>query len=184
MVIPTLDKDDLIGSCDAYLEARTGKYEWRRERYEAALVAMDRIGLEDKDTIIDVGAGWTELDHCLRVEGDWRGRYIPVDGSIDATDLEVWNPPREAEYFVALELLEHLDDPQRLMAAMQAKATKGVIVSTPNPETTDVLGMDPTHRTEISKALLWAFGFEVYTRSFYGQVDDSLFGIWKPVREC
>lgn len=191
-MIPKLDTNDLIGSCDAYLGARTGKYEWRRIRYRAALLAMQAtgatwderswrmdVGLKDEDTVVDVGAGWTEFDYCLRTEGHWRGRYIPVDGCVDGTDLEEWTPPRPAEWFVALELLEHLEDPGRLVRAMQAKATKGIIVSTPNPMTTDVLGMDPTHKTEIHQRMLREWGFQhVLKKSFYGGKKDSLFALW------
>jgi hypothetical protein len=170
----------MIASCDAYLGARTGKYEWRRVRYLATLKALHGLGLDDGSTVVDVGAGWTELDACLRVDGGWRGRYIPVDGCIDGTDLEQWEPPREAEFFVALELLEHLDRPVRLVQAMQQHARRGIVVSTPNPYTTDVLGMDPTHRTPIFPATLEELGFMVGAMSFYGQPSDSLLGVWTP----
>lgn len=53
-----------------------------------------------------------------------------------------------------------------------------MIVSTPNPDTTDVLGMDATHKTEITRALLESKGFYVTTRSFYGKAADSLLAIW------
>jgi hypothetical protein len=175
-MIPTLDKDDLIVSCDAYLGARTGRYEWRAIRYRAAL---EHIQPDDTDTIVDVGAGWTEFDYCLRAEFGSRCRYIPVDGCIDGTDLEVWTPPREADWFVALELLEHLHDPDRLVAAMQEKARKGIVISTPNPMTTDVLGMDPTHVTPISAARLAGYGFSSTEESFYGMQRDSLLGLWR-----
>lgn len=192
-MIPKLDKADLIGSCDAYLGARTGKYEYRRIRYRAALLAMQATmaeyqpfgrpiyGLCDEDTVVDVGAGWTEFDFCLRIDGGWRGRYIPVDGCNDGTDLETWVPPREAEWFVALELLEHLEDPDRLVRAMQGKCKKGIIISTPNPMTTDVLGMDPTHKTEIHQKMLRDWGFQhIMKKSFYGGKKDSLFALWSP----
>jgi hypothetical protein len=178
--IPTLDKDDLIGSCDDYLSARTGKYEWRRIRYRAALAAMMQVDLEDTDTVFDIGAGWTEFDYCLRVDGASRCRYIPVDGAFDGTDLETWVPPRETEFFVALELVEHLEQPYRLIREMQVACSKGVILSTPNPETTDVLGMDPTHKTPISKDVLWTMGFHIYRSSFYGQEDDSYLCVYYP----
>lgn len=177
-MIPTLDKNDLIGSCDAYLGSRTGRYEWRSVRYRAALAAFSTIGLTDDSTVVDVGAGWTELDYCLRVDGRWRGRYIPVDGSIDGGDLERWSPPRAAEWFVALELLEHLYDPERLVKALQQSALKGIVISTPNPATTDVLGMDPTHHTAIHSSMLMDWGFQYHSASFYGQPCDSLFAVW------
>jgi hypothetical protein len=169
-----------IRACDGYLAARTGKYEWRRVRYLATLNALQGRGLADHHTVIDVGAGWTELDVCLRVDGGWRGRYIPVDGCVDGTDLEVWTPWRDADFFVALELLEHLEDPERLARELQRATTSALIVSTPNPATTDVLGMDSTHVTPIRAEELAGWGFDVRERSFYGQPADSLFGVWTP----
>lgn len=169
-----------LTACDEYLASRTGKYEWRAIRYRAAAQAMRWRGLDDAMTVMDVGAGWTEFDYCLRAEFGWKGRYIPIDGGIDGTDLEVWTPPREADWMVGLEIIEHLDDPNRLINALQFYARKGVVLSTPNPRTTDVLGMDPTHKTPIPEAWLRRRGFAVYEASFYGQPNDSLFAVWTP----
>jgi len=172
-----------IANCDNYLDDRTGKYEYRAVRYRAAIEEMIRLGLDDTMTVVDVGAGMTEFDYTLRAEYGWRGRYFPVDGGLDGTDLNTWTPPREAHYFVALEILEHLSKPWTLLVKMQQYATKGVVISTPNPETTDVLGMDPTHRTEIHRVDLERFGMVVSEQTFYGGVfsdgnPDSLFGVW------
>ena len=183
-----------IARADAYLDARTGCYEWRCVRYDAALEAMHAAGLDDSCTVFDVGAGMGEFgvrmhtgtsvpyeDLPHRKPLPWvRSRYVPVDAAIDGTDLNSWRPPRDAEFFVALELLEHLTKPATLVVEMKLRATRGIIVSTPNPDTTDVLGMDPTHRTPITRAMLEAWGFEVEARSFYGGEDDSLFGVWRP----
>jgi hypothetical protein len=169
-----------IAEADLYLEARTGKYEWRAVRYRAALEAMRSLGLDDSHTVMDVGAGWTELDHCLRVEGGWRGRYVPIDAGHDGTDLEHWTSPRPADFFVALEVVEHVRYPGRLIGAMQMAAARGVILSTPNPETTDVLGMDATHKVAVGRSRLESHGFDVSETSFYGQPADSLFAVWTP----
>jgi hypothetical protein len=144
---------------------------------------MMRNGLDDSMTVFDIGAGMTEFDYCLRSEYDWRGRYIPVDGGIDGTDLNNWKPPREAHWFVALELLEHLHDWRNLVFQMQRKAIHGIVVSTPDPRTTDVLGMDPTHVCEVKPYELTGHGFNVTEETFYGGVfsggrTDSLFGTW------
>lgn len=174
-----------IANCDQYMDDRTGKYEYRAVRYRAAIEWMLANGLDDSMTVVDVGAGMTELDYCLRVEYGWRGRYIPVDGGIDGTDLNVWVPPREAHFFVALELVEHLVNWEWLVQRMQTKAIRGVVLSTPNPKTTDVIGMDPTHVCEVSQSELeLRHGFEVEERTFYGGVfsdgkPDSLFATWK-----
>jgi trans-aconitate methyltransferase len=174
-----------IANCDNYLDDRTGKYEYRAIRYRAAIEAMLRIGLDDTMTIYDIGAGMTEFDYTLRAEYGWRGRYIPIDGGIDGTDLNTWTPPREAHFFVALEILEHLSKPYTLLTKMQMYAARGVILSTPNPDTTDVLGMDPTHKTPIHTVDLERYGVVVSTETFYGGVfsegkPDSLFGVWTP----
>lgn len=187
-----------VYEADRYLGARTGKYEWRCHRYDAALQVMHHEGLDDGCTVVDVGSGWGEFGVRLHegvfgsmgagAEGGYRtrrlppsrARYIPVDAGNDGTDLETWTPPRFAEWFVALELVEHLDDPARLINSMIMKARRGVILSTPNPETTDVLGMDHTHKTPVGRNRLEALGFRVEERSFYGKPADSLFAVWTP----
>lgn len=172
-----------ITACDTYLGERTGKYEWRCERYDHALDAMIAEGLAGEHTVIDVGAGWTEFgcrlyERCCPV--GVRPRYFPIDGGLDGTDLENWWPPRPAEFFVALELLEHLENPAELVSVMQGNCTRAVVISTPNPRTTDVIGMDRTHKTPIHAYDLRSWGFKVSEESFYGQKSDSLFGIWTP----
>jgi hypothetical protein len=63
---------------------------------------------------------------------------------------------------------------------MIAKARRGVIVSTPNPEVVDVFACDETHVTAISRTFLEMAGMTVEARSFYGQPDDSLFAVYSP----
>lgn len=134
---------------------------------------MIDAGLSDDDLVIDVGAGWTEFDCFLRELG-WRGRYFPVDGSLDGTDLEHWSPPRQAEFIVAIEVLEHLINPWTMLNRLFQNCTKLAAITTPNPATTDVLRMDPTHKTPIREHQLRGMCFDVEVRSFYGQPDDSL----------
>jgi hypothetical protein len=173
-----------IANCDQYMDDRTGKYEYRAVRYRAAIDWMYQNGLDGSMTIVDVGAGMTEFDYCLRAEYGWKGRYIPVDGGIDGTDLNYWSPPREAHFFVALELVEHLVNWESLVHGMKRMAIRGVVLSTPNPETTDVIGMDPTHVCEVHRSSLDALGFDVVESTFYGGVfsgglPDSLFATWR-----
>lgn len=174
-----VSRHDRIRDADAYLAARTGCYAFREVRYRAAAGAMMTHGpLMNDDTLFDVGCGWTEFDYYLREKLKWRGRYIPVDACIDGVDLDRWEPPREAEWFVALEVLEHMEDPRHLLRVMRNASTKGIVLSTPNPATTDVLGMDPTHRTPIPAEWLQRWGFIVQACSFYGERDDSLLAVW------
>lgn len=172
-----------VNNCDNYMDERTGKYEYRAVRYRKAIDAMIANGLDDSMTIFDVGAGMTEFDYCLRAEYNWRGRYIPVDGGIDGTDIDYWTPKRKAHWFVGLELLEHLKRPWLCLDTWKHFATQGVVISTPNPRTTDVLGMDPTHIVEIHQSDLEKAGMSVTEEYFYGGVfsggePDSLFGVW------
>ncbi|MGH3921510.1 MAG: hypothetical protein ACRDYX_21730 [Egibacteraceae bacterium] len=167
-----------ISECDRYLAERSGRYEWRRTRYRKAAGHLHERGLDDSDTLVDVAAGWTEFDYCLRHELDWRGRYIPIDGGIDGTDLSSWVPARFAEWFVALEILEHLTNPARLVQVMQAHADKGLVISTPNPAVVDVMAMDPTHLTPLPAETLARWGLHVEICSLYGQIDDGLLGWW------
>lgn len=191
-----------IAAADEYLANRTGRYEWRCIRYDAALQAMHAIGLDDDCTVMDVGSGWGEFgvrlhtgstgwaaacDSSAVLPGDdgflspSRARYIPIDAGNDGTDLEDWRPPRDVDYIVALEVVEHVKDPAALIGKLQMAARRGIIISTPNPATTDVLGMDPTHKVAVGRYRLLAHGFTVEARSFYGGVDDSLFAVWDAV---
>lgn len=172
-----------IQNCDNYMDERTGKYEYRAVRYRHAIEAMLARGLDDSMTIMDIGAGMTEFDYCLRREYNWRGRYIPIDGGIDGTDLNHWTPKRDAHWFVALEIVEHLWNWRELIGRMKQSAHEGIVISTPNPRTTDVIGMDPTHVCEVFKSNLELYNFKTTEETFYGGVfsngePDSLFGVW------
>jgi len=176
-----------IKSYDDYLLKREGKYEWRAVRYRKAIKWLFKQGLNNNMTIFDVGAGMTEFDYCLRKEFDWRGRYIPVDGSICGVDLNDWIPPREAHFCVGLEIIEHLHNWEDFVKNLQSKSTCGVVLSTPNPNTTDVLEMDATHCCEIFPEQLSSLGFSISEEMFYGGVfsngdPDALFATWKNKR--
>jgi len=171
-------------NCDHYMAEREGKYEYRAIRYRAAIRAMFAHGLDDSMTIVDVGAGMTEFDYCLRAEFNWRGRYIPVDGGIDGTDIRTWSP-RSAHWFVALEILEHLENWLDVVNRMKGAATKGIVMSTPDPRACDVLAMDPTHVTALDYMDLEARQFDVSYHLFYGGTygqtrskTDALMGVW------
>jgi len=170
-------------NCDHYMSERQGKYEYRAIRYRAAIEAMITEGLDDSMTIVDVGAGMTEFDYCLRVEYNWRGRYIPVDGGIDGTDIRTWNP-RSAHWFVALEIYEHMYEWREVNNRLKAAATKGIVVSTPWPAACDVIAMDPTHVVAIESRDLTKEGFAVTYNNFYGSTygdnmgKDALMGVW------
>lgn len=174
---------DVFGVADDYMSERTGRFEYRAIRYRAALEVMQELGLMHNHTVYDIGAGWTELDAVLRVDGGWRGRYIPVDFGTDGTNLETWVPPRHVDFVCALEIIEHLYEPWRLVESLKV-ASPVVIISVPNPETCDVLGMDSDHKSIITVEALEERGFTVQRKTFYGGVysdgkpGDSLLAVW------
>lgn len=162
-----------VQEADAYLAARTGTYEFRCQRYRAAAEILKGWGLDDTHTVMDVGAGWTEFDACLRIEYGWKGRYIPVDACVDGRNVAVSGLPRTADFIVCLELIEHLHKPLAFLALLKSGA-RGVVLSTPNPATTDVLAMDSTHKTPVREVELLKRGFQTKVCSFFGNPDDSI----------
>ncbi len=74
--------------------------------------------------------------------------------------------------------MEHLRHPLRLLRLSIQLATRGVVVSVPNPDTTDVLGMDPTHKSVITAGMLEACGMTVEAVSCYGNPNDTLFAVF------
>lgn len=171
---------DQIAQCEAYLRVPRGPYDARKLRYQVAGERLFDAKLSNWDVLVDVGAGRTELDLSLRRDYGWRGRYVPVDGWLDGTDLNTWDPPRDFDWFAALEVLEHLGDPARLVRALQRHATKGIVITTPNPEVWDVRAMDPTHVSPLSETQLREWGFDTTKHTFYGKYQDGLAGIWTP----
>lgn len=171
------DVIDRVQFYNDYLNARTGKYEWRCQRYDGVINKLAAMGLDDNDTVIDLGAGREEF-HKRLLERGYRVNYFPIDASIDGVDLDTWKPIARADFFVAIELLEHLWHPFRLMQEMAGHADKGIAATTPNPRTTDVLGMDPTHVIPIYAEQFRYHGWDTEIRSFYGQEDDSVLA-WK-----
>lgn len=185
-----------IAAADQYLSERVATYEQRCHRFDCTLEAMHGLGLRDTDVVFDIGAGDGHFGVRMHtgvacrpyllpsrdcVKGcipRSRARYVPVDACIDGVDLDEWTPLRRADFFVMLEVLEHLHDPSRLLNEVVSRADVGVLISTPNPETTDVLGMDATHVTPITRDMLECQGFHVEVASFYSKPEDSLFAVF------
>lgn len=139
------------------------------------------IGFGPEDVIVDVGAGRGEFGLYVRQQfPKHRHTYVPVDGSIDGVDLETWCPQLRADFYVAIESLEHLRDPRRLLENMKVRATKGVIITTPNGECTDVLGMDPTHKTALTPEMLMLWGLTVRPLMMFTETKlDTLVGRYR-----
>lgn len=168
---------DIRTTCQEYLGQRRSSYWFRCRRYKAVAEKLIELGLRPTDTLYDLGAGRCDFDYYLRVTKKWRGRYVPVDGSLDGTNLEKWTPPR-ADWFVAIEVIEHLMRPLRFLSLLWPHTDKGIVVTTPNPDTTDVLAMDPTHISAVPMKELLRIGMSAEARSFFGKPKDSILG-WK-----
>lgn len=158
-----------------YMHARRGDFEFRsKTRYAAVAAALVDMGLKDGDLIVDVGAGTCQFDHHMRTVEGWCGRYLGVDAVLDGTDLNVWVPKMQADYFVCIEVLEHLEDPERMIRLMHNYATKGVACTTPNPAAVDVLTCDPTHISVVPAEMFEKYGWATWARSFFGVAADTL----------
>jgi hypothetical protein len=173
------------GYWEQYLSERTGTYEFRCIRYAAVADKLLLMGFGPRDSVMDIGAGRQEFCRFLREQG-WQGEYTPIDGSIDGTDLDAWVPWSQGlsvpDWMVAIEVIEHLHEPQRMLTLMQM-ASEGMVITTPNPETTDVLGMDRTHVTEIWPQDLAIAGLEweratLFASPEWRKENDSLIG-WR-----
>jgi len=168
-----------------YLAERTGTLEYRFQRYAAVADELFARGMDDSSLLADLGAGGCDFDFYLRAVRGWKGRYLPVDASIDGTDLEQlgWTYPiGGTDFTVAIELLEHISTPSSLLDDMLLAAPV-VVITTPN---TDVLGeeyvraIDRTHVRPIWESELRDWGAtEIKARSFFGKERDSLLAVWE-----
>lgn len=165
---------------EAYLAERTGTYAFRCRRYRAVHRALARHGLADGDIVYDVGAGMCEFGRFLFTQVGWSGRYVAVDGAIDGTDLDEWTPRDDAHAFVAIEVLEHLRDPLCMLALLERRTTKVSVITTPNPETVDVLALDSTHVSPIAADDLRARNWSVRALRLFNSHEDTLLATWVP----
>lgn len=166
-----------------YLAERTGTLEYRFQRYAAVADELFARGLDDSKIIADLGAGMGDFAFYLRAVRGFKGRYLPVDGSIDGTNLERgWRPKVDFDFVTAIELLEHLNNPERLLKDMRAAASV-VVITTPNTGALGedyVRGMDRTHVSPLFDFQLEKWGAsKVEIRSFFGKPNDSLLAVWE-----
>lgn len=170
-----------LENCEGYINEPRRSFEEKRVRYDAASDLLVDMGLSDVDTVLDIGAGWTEMDYVLRTHVNFMGRYIPVDGGIDGVNVDAWDwMPRQTDYLVALEIVEHLTAPEVFLHKILKSATKGIVLSTPNPQRVDVLAMDPDHKSSIWGADLQNYGFSVQYQNFYGSNYDGILAWYAP----
>jgi hypothetical protein len=155
--------------------------EYRFIRYAAVADELFAHGMNDNSVLADLGAGMCDFDFYLRTVRGWKGRYVPIDASIDGTDLEVWEPVVRFDFAVAIEVLEHMHQPERFVDMLSGWVNH-LVITTPN---TDELGehyvkaIDETHVRPIYRADLEAWGADgVAVRSFFGKPNDSLLAVW------
>ncbi|MCC6743414.1 MAG: hypothetical protein IT175_06100 [Acidobacteria bacterium] len=162
----------------AYIKARPHSYEFYcAQRYDPVIDCLVRLGLRAGELVYDVGAGMCDLGRRMVERGHYP-RYVPVDGSIDGTDLETWAPAVTADFFVAVETLEHLRDPWRLVGEFERWATVGAVITTPNPEVVDVRSLDGTHVSELRPNELVGRGWTAHRISMFGTEGDSVLATW------
>src|SRR5688572_5717951 len=172
------------GFWNAYLDERRSTYEFRCRRYRAVYEKLVSMGLNDFDSITDIGAGRKDFEKFMREQG-WIGSYIPVDGCIDGVDLDAYECESMTDWVVAIEVLEHLYEPFRLLEDVKRfGARRGVVITTPNPEVVDVLAIDRTHVTPISYADLRVEGMTVERATLFAspkhrKENDTLLAWWK-----
>lgn len=163
-----------------YRDTRRGDYEFRSQtRYKGVADRLFAIGLNDRHSVLDVGAGTCQFGHSLW-ERQWFGEYKPVDAVIDGRDLETYEAER-ADFIVCIEVLEHLHNPLRLLDIMMRAARRAVVITTPNNMAVDVIACDPTHVSVITACDLLERGFTVERHSWFGVPDDTLLG-WMRIR--
>ena len=151
-------------------------YENRHQLYTRVAYELFELGLGDEDKIVEVGAASGEFDYFMRAEQDWRGIYLPIDVSIDGTNLEEWAPLLHSSFFVSIDRLSELRSPFSLMSMLQIRARKGVVVTVPNP---DFKEQAPDRRivTAISTDDFHLHGWEASKDSFFGNTEDSIIAV-------
>lgn len=177
-VIDTTNRETTLATCQEYIGNRYSSYEFRSIRYEEVLNNLRLLGLQDKGhSIVDVGGADGEFGRYLREQG-FKGRYDVIDGMIDGTDLNRWEPETESYHFaVSIEVVEHLKSPRTFLRTLDKTARHGVVVTTPNPHVTDVKAMDATHISEVYPVDFYSEGYKVYPAILFFENGDSLVAI-------
>src|SRR6266568_5097709 len=148
--------------CNEYLNERKGTYAFRRRRYDAVARRLLALGLQEGDVVVDLGAGRCEFGRYLRLELRQPSLvYLPFDGAIDGIDFDDFIPLVKADWYVAIEVLEHLHDPWTTLDQISRCARRGIVLTTPNSSEVDTLGMDETHRVPITPQDLLSRGLSV-----------------------
>jgi 2-polyprenyl-3-methyl-5-hydroxy-6-metoxy-1,4-benzoquinol methylase len=176
-MIDTTNADTIQQTCRVYQANRVSDYEFRCIRYDAVIDKLMELGMTDGETLLDVGCGRGELKQRLG-ERNIFVRYEGIDGALNGVDLNKWFPYYQHDWVVAIEVIEHLYDPMRILRDYVDMCSQGVVITTPNPRTVDVLGCDPTHVSVITPPMLAICGYKHKEVSLFKKPGDSLIG-WR-----
>lgn len=167
-----------IEKWESYRDSRQGTYEYRcRTRYKAVADKLFVMGLRNCHSVRDVGAGTCQFGRYLRERG-WTGDYLPVDAVLDGTDLATCRI-HPADFIVCIETIEHLHNPFEMIGKIMRAARRGCVLTTPNPDTVDVLGCDPTHISFVSAWDFQLMGLRTNEHSWFGGENDTLLAHWE-----
>ena len=163
--------------CEDYLKGQ-GPWQSRARRYGKVEETLNVMGLNPGDLIVDVGAGMCDFARYMYGNGHFM-RYLPLDGSIDGRDIEKMETEFPfGDWQVCIETVEHMHDPLGLLRVMAARANRGVVVTTPNPDVTDVLALDSDHKCAISMDDFIGMGYLPEAVSIHYQ-DDTILATWQ-----
>jgi len=172
-----LSPQEWKAECEAYLTAQ-GPWVARSRRYRAASLALNHMGFQNGDLVVDVGAGMCDFAAFMYTEG-YRFRYVPIDGSISGIDLESdILTLLHADWYVCIETIEHMADPWMLADFMQGYADKGMVITTPNAAVTNVLELDPTHKCGLTLDDFYDHGYLANTESIHYD-QDTILATWQ-----
>lgn len=182
MTIDTTNPETIRQTCSDYQASRTSDYAFRCIRYDKVFLKMLQLGFVSMDGILDIGCG--NKDFAKRL-GELKQTffYHGLDGAIDGRDLNEFTGGRGwfHDFVVAIEVIEHLNDPDKHLHNWFETARKAVVITTPNPRTVDVLGCDPTHVSVVTPEMLEARGYNYEEVQLFGKPADSLLA-WKTVK--
>jgi len=154
-----------------------GTFNERIPEYRLVHAALQDLQLIDGDRILDLGAAFADLGRYLYKEG-WEGVYVPVDMTIDGTDLEDYEVPDGFNFIVAEQVIEHVLEWEKLLDKIEAKNC-GVVIITPNKlavgeHDKEDLPHQMAHVSLLTPDDLEQRGYKVSTCSLAGRVDDTI----------
>lgn len=178
-MVDTTSAETIMETCRAYQAGRVSDYAFRCIRFDAVIDKLVDIGLQDGDSVLDLGCGRGEMENRF-IERGWSVKYDGVDGAIDGVDLNTIALPNYFDWIIAIEIIEHLYDPTLHLHNWFSAARKGVVLTTPNPRTVDVLACDPTHVSVVTPEMLDKYRYKHFEVSLFKNPYDSLLA-WKKV---